>query len=216
MIRRGWMRMTSGLMYEFGGGWPVSASAVPRTSKQRTIHGLTDAMSSTTKAAFPLAAMLRNLRVLPRSRPRMRITPASASTSNPTGLFCSVPSGASVARRPRRWDRRYSSSASVNIPPVNPVWRWPGKRAVSAAAGRHGGSALALGEAEPVARVVPDDRFDAVGAHGRFLHELDAQGGQGGGVAAAVRRRHHPRAQRPLSHQRPDLLRGRGVEHRVR
>src|SRR5690349_12358289 len=173
------MRMTSGLMYELGGCWPVSASAVPRTSKQRMIHGLTDAMSSTTNAAFPLAAMLRNLRVLPRSRPRMRITPAAASTSNPTGLFCSVPSGASVARRPRRWDRRYSSSASVNIPPVNPLAGAPATARCARRPARHGGSALALGEAVPVARVVPDDRFHAVGAHGRLLHELDAEGGQG-------------------------------------
>src|SRR5215813_4957467 len=115
MIRRGWMRMTSGLMYGLGGSWPVRASAVPRTSKQRGVHGLTEARSSTTNATLPLAAMLWNLRVLPRSRPRMSITSASASIWNPTGLFCSVPSGASVARRPRRWDRRYSSSASVNI-----------------------------------------------------------------------------------------------------
>src|SRR5262245_45088267 len=33
----------------------------------------------------------------------------------PYGAVLQRASGASVARRPRRWDRRYSSSASVNI-----------------------------------------------------------------------------------------------------
>src|SRR5215475_31384 len=210
MIRRGWMRMTSRLMYELGGSWPVRASAVPRTSKQRGVHGLTEARSSTTNATLPLAPTLRNLRVLPRSRPRMLITPASASTWNPTGLFCSVPSGASVARRPRRWDRRYSSSASVNITPANLLLR-PGS-----APPRRGGQVVRLGEAVPVSGVVPDDRFDAVGAHGRLLQELDAERGQRLVVPAAVRRSQHARAQRPLGDQGTYLVRGRGVEHRMR
>src|SRR5215472_9335551 len=211
MIRRGRMRMTSGLMYRLGGSWPVRASAVPRTSKQRGVHGLTEARSSTTNATLPLAAMLWNLRVLPRSWPRMLITPASASTWNPTGLFCSVPSGASVARRPRRWDRRYSSSASVNITPPS----YSAVPAADRAAGSGGalGEVVRLGEAVPVPGVVPDDRLDAVGAHRGLLQELHAQRGQRLVIRAAVRRGHDARAQRPLGDQGTDLLRGRGVEH---
>ncbi len=55
----------------------VIASACPRISTQRTRHGSTEAMSSTTKAARPLAATLRNLRLAAMLNPPMSIVPVS-------------------------------------------------------------------------------------------------------------------------------------------
>jgi hypothetical protein len=52
---------------------------------------------------------------------------------------------------------------------------------------------LVLAEAEPVARVVPQQCLDPVGAFGRFLDEFDASSGQHRMVALAVRCRHHAR-----------------------
>src|SRR6516164_1577122 len=77
-------------------------------------------------------------------------------------------------------------------------------------------SGLSLGEAEPVPRVVPQDRFDAVGAVRGWLGELDPALGERLVVAAAVGRGHDSGGEGPLRDQGPDLSRGLLVEHRMR
>lgn len=59
MTLRGWMWITAVAV--------STASAVPRISTQRTRHGATEAMSSTTNATFPLSRMLRNFWLFSRS-----------------------------------------------------------------------------------------------------------------------------------------------------
>ena len=82
------------------------ASACPRISTQRTRHGSTEAMSSTTNAARPLSATFRNLRLAVMLNPPMSIVPVAGLYRNPTGLAWSVPSGCMVASRPSRCPAR--------------------------------------------------------------------------------------------------------------
>jgi len=108
-----------------------------------------------------------------------------------------------AAGRTACWSASRSAAAACaaggNAPagPPPPALTWTGRRP----AGRTSpavvpswppGSGLALGETEPVARIVAHDRLDAVGALGRLLGELDAAFGQRRVVALAVGRRYHP------------------------
>jgi hypothetical protein len=96
--RRGWIRISprpSG-----------SASASPRISTPRTCHGSREATSSTTSDTFPVAATLRNLRVVDSDRPPTAIVSVSGSYRKPTGLFCGMPVGSTVASRPSGWVAR--------------------------------------------------------------------------------------------------------------
>jgi hypothetical protein len=89
-----------------GGSASVSASARPRISSPRTTHGCTVTRSSTTNATRPFARTLRNFWLAAMFHPPMSIVPAAASTAKPTGLFCSIPLGATVASRPSRCDAK--------------------------------------------------------------------------------------------------------------
>src|SRR5215471_13313549 len=72
----------------------------------------------------------------------------------------------------------------------------------------------ALGEAEPVARIVPHDRLDPIGTLGRWLEELDPPFDEGLIVGTAVGRGHDAGAERPLGHKPANLRRAVSVEHR--
>src|ERR1700729_3120604 len=63
MMRRGRTRMVGPACPGSVSAGSVSASASPRISRHRTRHGSTEAMSSTTNAARPFSATLRNLRL---------------------------------------------------------------------------------------------------------------------------------------------------------
>src|SRR5690606_37631875 len=86
-------------------------------------------------------------------RPPMSIVPASSSTKKPTGLFCTWPPGATVARRPRRWVARNFSSDGVSLmrPSMKPR---PWSR-----------STQAVGQ--PAQRVVVGDRAQRLLGHAR-------------------------------------------------
>ena len=109
------IRMISRLMNGTGGSTSESASAVPRTSRPRTVHGSVDTRSSTTTATWGLVCTLRNFRVAPMACPPMTMSPLSSSRNTPTGLFCGAPPASTVARRPSGWSLRYARSMSVKV-----------------------------------------------------------------------------------------------------
>lgn len=69
----GMIRISSSLKAGLGPATPVIASAVPRISIPRGVHGLTETRSSTTNATRGSRWMFRNLKLSPSRCPPMSI-----------------------------------------------------------------------------------------------------------------------------------------------